>query len=129
MLLMDGDGRRAVAPRLAARRGQRQVPLRGRPRRSADARGHAGPRRGALARLNAVASIDGNVAAEAELVMGLDGRRTRGPRKAESTRPPSSIRGAQIGAGTVIGPYVTIGEHVTHRPRLPDRRVVASSTA
>jgi UDP-N-acetylglucosamine acyltransferase len=67
----------------------------------------AGPRRGALARLNAVASIDGSVAAEAELVMALD--------VVSAEIHPTAIvhPGARVGAGTIVGPYATIGEHVT----------------
>ena len=62
----------------------------------------------------AVASINGAVAAEAELVIGLEPRGKREAGRAEdSSRRPSSIPGAQIGAGTAIGPYVTIGERVT----------------
>jgi UDP-N-acetylglucosamine acyltransferase len=66
-----------------------------------------GARRGAIARMNAVASIDGNVAAEAELVMGLDTVSTE-------VHPTAIVHpNAKIGTGTVIGPYVTIGERVT----------------
>jgi UDP-N-acetylglucosamine acyltransferase len=66
----------------------------------------AGPRRGAIARLRAVASINGQTAAEAELVMGV---------QSEADIHPTALvhRNARIGAGTVVGPYVTIGEHVT----------------
>ena len=67
----------------------------------------AGQRRGPVARLRAVASINGQVAAEAELVMGLEGR-------AATIHPTAIVHAnARVGAGTVIGPYVTIGEHVT----------------
>ena len=51
-----------------------------------------GPRRGSIARLNATATIDGNVAAEAELVMGIDTVAAKdGRRKAEDGKyfPPS----------------------------------------
>jgi beta-hydroxyacyl-ACP dehydratase FabZ len=73
-----------------------------------------GARRARIARAKAVASINGAVAAEAELVIGLEA----GSRKREAGRAdvhPTAIvhPGAQIGAGTVIGPYVTIGERVT----------------
>jgi UDP-N-acetylglucosamine acyltransferase len=74
----------------------------------------AGRRRGPIARLNAVATIDGSVAAEAELVMGVE---VGGGRTEDGT---SLIHGtaiihprAKIGAGTTVGPYVSIGEHVT----------------
>src|SRR5436190_19441286 len=78
----------------------------------------AGPRRGAIARLSAVATIDGSVAAEAELVMGLEvgGRRAElGVRKQAADVHPTAIvhPNAKIGDGTVVGPFVTIGEHVT----------------
>lgn len=67
----------------------------------------AGSRRGAIARLNAVASIDGNVAAEAELVMGLE-------TVSVEIHPTAIVHAnAKIGPGTIVGPYVTIGEHVT----------------
>jgi UDP-N-acetylglucosamine acyltransferase len=65
-----------------------------------------GPRRESIARVKAVASINDKVAAEAELVMGLE--------QAKAEIHPTAIvhPSAQIGAGTVIGPYVTIGERV-----------------
>jgi UDP-N-acetylglucosamine acyltransferase len=67
----------------------------------------AGPRRPSLARVKAVASINDKVAAEAELVMGLE-------TAAADIHPTAIVHpSAQIGAGTVIGPYVTIGERVT----------------
>jgi UDP-N-acetylglucosamine acyltransferase len=67
----------------------------------------AGPRRETLARLKAVASINDKVAAEAELLMGLD--------TAVADIHPSAIvhASARVGAGTVIGPFVTIGARVT----------------
>src|SRR5258708_2194689 len=66
-----------------------------------------GPRREAIARVRAVASINDKVAAEAELVMGLD-------RAVSADIHPTAVvhPSAQIGAGTVIGPYATIGERV-----------------
>jgi len=80
----------------------------------------AGPRRGALARLKAVATIDGNVAAEAELLVAVVGsRKPEGgsgkPDAGSADIHPTAIvhPNARVGAGTVIGPYVTIGEHVT----------------
>jgi UDP-N-acetylglucosamine acyltransferase len=56
--------------------------------------------------VKAVASINGKVAAEAELVMGIE--------RAAATIHPTAIvhSAAQVGAGTVIGPYATIGERV-----------------
>ncbi len=66
----------------------------------------AGPRRETLARVKAVASINAKVAAEAELVMGLEA-------SAAHVHPTAIVhRSARIGAGTVIGPFVTIGERV-----------------
>ena len=66
----------------------------------------AGPRRNSIARVKAVASINDKVAAEAELVMGLEG-------KSADIHPTAIVHAsAQVGAGTVIGPYVTIGERV-----------------
>ena len=67
-----------------------------------------GTRRASIARTKAVASINGSVAAEAELVMGVMA-------SAVADIHPSAIvhPGATIGAGTVVGPYVTIGERVT----------------
>ena len=86
-----------------------------------------GPRRRSIARARAVASINGNVAAEAELVMGLEASafaRTSAFAKATADRTadkaaadihPTAIvhPSARIGTGTVVGPFVTIGERVT----------------
>ena len=78
----------------------------------------AGPRRDLLARVKAVASINGKVAAEAELVMGIErsasARATADRAAAGADVHPTAIvhPSAQIGAGTVIGAYATIGEHV-----------------
>ncbi len=65
-----------------------------------------GPRRASIARARAVASINGAVAAEADLLMGIE--------SATATIHPTALvaAGAQVGAGTVVGPYVTIGERV-----------------
>jgi UDP-N-acetylglucosamine acyltransferase len=84
-----------------------------------------GPRRTTMARAKAVASINGNVAAEAELVMGVQPvARDAGSRKPEAGSGKREAGGAdihataiihpsaQIGAGTQIGPFVTIGERV-----------------
>lgn len=71
----------------------------------------AGPRRGAIARLRAVATINGQVAAEADLVMGVESVALK---DSPDIHPTAIIHpNARIGAGTVIGPYVTIGERVT----------------
>jgi UDP-N-acetylglucosamine acyltransferase len=80
-----------------------------------------GQRRGAIARTKAVATINGGVAAEAELVMGVEprkadgGKRTAdGGERTADIHPTAVVHpNARIGAGTVLGPYVTIGEHVT----------------
>ena len=73
-----------------------------------------GPRRTRLARVRAVASIDGNVAAEAELVMGLEPAAARARSEAADIHPTAIVHpSATVGAGTVIGPYVTVGERVT----------------
>ena len=76
-----------------------------------------GPRRESIARVKAVASINDKVAAEAELVMGLEASasaRAAAGRPGEADIHPTAIihPSAQVGAGTVIGPYVTIGERV-----------------
>ena len=80
----------------------------------------AGARRDAIARVRAVATINGEVAAEAELVMGIESSSARAASaSADATADKEGIHptaivhpSAQIGAGTVIGPYATIGEHV-----------------
>ncbi|HYT69170.1 MAG TPA: acyl-ACP--UDP-N-acetylglucosamine O-acyltransferase [Vicinamibacterales bacterium] len=75
-----------------------------------------GARRGTskvmLARARAVASINGNVAAEAELVIGVSAFAKAKADKVEIHATAIVHPGAQIGAGTVIGPYVTIGKRV-----------------
>jgi UDP-N-acetylglucosamine acyltransferase len=72
-----------------------------------------GRRRGPLVRAGAVASVDGQVVAEADLVLQIlpDPR----PRTQGATIDKTAIvhPAARIGAGTVIGPYAMIGEHVT----------------
>jgi len=79
-----------------------------------------GRHRGALTRMAAVASVDGQVVAEADLLMVRERPRRR---SAEVTGPhgrgASGIHetaivydGAEIGEGTVIGPYTTIGPNV-----------------
>ncbi len=84
-----------------------------------------GPRRARLARAHAVAYIGDNIAAEAELLMGL------APDEADTTRQGVTIDASAIvhpdavlGAGTVVGPHAVIGEHV-HIGR--DCRIGASS--
>lgn len=81
-------------------------------------------RRGAIVRAAAVASVEGHVVAEAELVLALDPRlRAAGPGpRAGAWEAPSDVEvhetaivhpEATVGAGCVIGPYVTIGPHVS----------------
>ncbi len=84
-----------------------------------------GARRSNLARTHAVAYIEDDVVAEAELVMGLVAARPSlgagtcaaagmGREFAGANVHPTAIvhEGASIGAGTEIGPYVTVGPHV-----------------
>jgi UDP-N-acetylglucosamine acyltransferase len=72
-----------------------------------------GARRTTLARARAIASIDGAVVAEAQLVMGLQRVAPRSGRAQRSIHPTAIVHpGAIIGEGTIVGPFVTIGEHV-----------------
>jgi UDP-N-acetylglucosamine acyltransferase len=83
----------------------------------------AGPRRASIAKVRAVASINGQTAAEANLLMGVE--RMGSAMRSDDAAPgavdsvsasihPAAIvhPGARIGAGTSVGPYATIGEHV-----------------
>jgi len=64
-------------------------------------------RRGSIVRAQAAASVEGEVVAEAELVMVLT-------EEATAIHPTAIVQpGAQIGEGTVIGPHALIGPHVT----------------
>ena len=71
-----------------------------------------GVRRMSIQRVAALASIDGAVVAEAELLLGIQ------PAKASRADAPLIHAtavvhpGARIGAGTVVGPFASIGEHV-----------------
>ena len=71
-----------------------------------------GVRRTSIQRVAALASIDGAVVAEAELLLGIqpaDASRADAPLiHATAVVHP----GARIGAGTVVGPFASIGEHV-----------------
>jgi len=71
-----------------------------------------GPRRARLARAHAVAYIGDNIAAEAELLMGLTDE--AGESRPGVTVDTSAIvhADARLGAGTVVGPHAVIGEHV-----------------
>jgi|HigsolmetaAR201D_1030396.scaffolds.fasta_scaffold03088_6 UDP-N-acetylglucosamine acyltransferase len=78
-----------------------------------------GRRRGAIVRTRAVASVEGQVVAEAKIVLALE----RVPRVASvrvNTYPGVTIHetaivhdGARIGEGSVIGPYAIVGPDVT----------------
>ena len=77
-----------------------------------------GARRASIARAKAVATINGSVAAEAELVIGVEGagaaKQRKYARELADIHPTAIVHpGARVGAGTAIGPYVTIGERVT----------------
>ena len=68
-----------------------------------------GRRRGNIVRALAAASVDGQVVAEAELVLAVEG----GSDAAAEIHPTAIVHPeAKIGHGTVVGPYVTIGRHV-----------------
>lgn len=73
-----------------------------------------GPRRARLARAYARAYIGDDIAAEADLLMGLVGDdATAGSRQGVTIDASAIVHpGATIGAGTVIGPHAVIGEHV-----------------
>jgi UDP-N-acetylglucosamine acyltransferase len=73
-----------------------------------------GRRRGSIVRAGAVASVDGHIVAEAELVIVFEPRR-------HETAPDDDVRvhptaivqpGAVVGEGTTVGPYATIGPNV-----------------
>ena len=70
-------------------------------------------RRRRLVRAHAVASIEGAVVAEAELLMGLVARNGPGDRSGVDVHPSAIVHpGAKIGPGSVVGPFVTIGGNV-----------------
>ena len=73
-----------------------------------------GRRRGALVRAGAVASVDGHVVAEAELVIAFEPVCQPVLAAGESDVHPTAIvaPGAVIGAGCVIGPHAVIGPSV-----------------
>jgi UDP-N-acetylglucosamine acyltransferase len=65
-----------------------------------------GTRRTSLARAQATALVDDQVAAEAELLLGIVADQT-------TIDPSASVhRAARIGPGTTIGPHAIVGEHV-----------------
>ncbi len=71
-----------------------------------------GPRRARLARAHAVAYIGDNIAAEAELLMGLTDEAGQSRRGVTVDASAIVHSDARLGAGTVVGPHAVIGEHV-----------------
>jgi UDP-N-acetylglucosamine acyltransferase len=72
-----------------------------------------GPRRACIARAHATASIGENVAAEADLVLGVIMEPRPSSRDGVTIDPSAVVHpDAIIGAGTVIGPHAVIGPHV-----------------
>jgi len=72
-----------------------------------------GRRRGPVARAAAVATSDGQVVAEAELVVAFEPRRAGVASGARVHETAIVAPGARIGDGTEVGPYVTIGPKVS----------------
>lgn len=108
-LLLFGEG--ATVDRCAWLRGVDQAKFRRQvvPGDQLDLDVTVGRRRGGIARLAAVASVGGDVVAEANLIVGLEARDTAAP----VIHPTAIVHpGATIGAGTVVGPYATVGPHV-----------------
>ena len=75
-------------------------------------------RRGPIVRAAAIATSNGQVVAEAELVLVIETAETAhrgGASWPEEGIHPSAVihPGAVIGEGTVVGPFATIGPHVT----------------
>ena len=68
-----------------------------------------GKRRGGIARLAGVASVGGQVVAEAELIVAIEAPGRTGPviHHTAIVHPA-----AQLGIGTIVGPYATVGPHV-----------------
>ncbi len=68
-----------------------------------------GRRRGGIARLAAVASVGGQVVAEADLVIAMEVLGASAP----VIHPTAVVHpGATVGPGTVVGPHATVGPHV-----------------
>ena len=96
-----------------------------------------GRRRGRLRRAAAVASVDGHVVAEAELVLVFEdparqvARQSGRARQTEIHQTAIVHPDATIGEGTIIGPYATVGPHVTigQRCRVGALAVVDGRTA
>jgi UDP-N-acetylglucosamine acyltransferase len=72
-----------------------------------------GRRRGRIARAAAVATVEGEVVAEADLVLAVE--TPAGARAEAPIVHPTAIvdPGAELGDGTVVGPFATIGPMVT----------------
>jgi UDP-N-acetylglucosamine acyltransferase len=71
-----------------------------------------GKRRGPLARAGAVATVDGQLVAEADLILSITRDVERRANEATIDRTAVVHPGARIGAGTVVGPYAQVGQHV-----------------
>ncbi len=72
-----------------------------------------GPRRARIARAHATAFIGDNVAAEADLVLGVVMQPDVADRAGVEIHPSAVVHpDAVIGDGTVIGPHAVIGQHV-----------------
>src|SRR5689334_15548956 len=73
-----------------------------------------GRRRGAIVRVGAVASVDGHVVAEADLVIVFERRSAECSATGTRVHPTAIVDpGAVIGEGTEVGPYASIGPRVT----------------
>ena len=72
-----------------------------------------GRRRGKIARAAAVATVGGEVVAEADLVLAVEGMRAAIGAAPIVHETAIVDPGARVGEGTVIGPFATIGPHVT----------------
>ena len=69
-----------------------------------------GRRRGTVAWATGVASVEGQIVAEADLVLNIDEAECR---RAPIIHPTAVVHpNVVIGAGSVVGPYATIGAHV-----------------
>lgn len=71
-----------------------------------------GRRRGRVQRATGLATVGGQVVAEAELVMAVEPSECRPGRVAVVHETARVHPKATLGAGTTVGPFVTIGEHV-----------------
>jgi UDP-N-acetylglucosamine acyltransferase len=72
-----------------------------------------GPRRARIARAHATAFIGDNVAAEADLVLGVVMQRRDGATAGVTIHPTAVVHPeAVIGEGSVIGPHAVVGQHV-----------------